>query len=750
MLRKLFLVIFILSFLNPAYAWVSGYTYRKQVTVTNASASYQTKILVGESAGATGEEVDCNSHVQTDFDDLRFTGSDGTTLLDYWIESITGTTPNQLATVWVENDTTPSTTCYVYYGNASASSGSNRANTFIRTIGGDSAQPLKAAWTLNDTANDIGGTSGVNGTLVGSPSYVAGKWDNCLDFNGSSQYVTVTTASPMRQSSKITYEFWAYTGATGYQTMGVGVSGGNGYGGISLSNSSFYFSWTPTAPQSDTNVYNSSLGLTSGWHHFVFSFDFTTGTRSLYVDNASKALSISQSVSNYTPVSSYSSGYTDAFGGRYINSWNYYIGKLDEIRIYDDILTSAEISDLYNNYGYTTANYLGRVLVRKRVSPEPSFGSWGSEEVPVAAPTVTTSACTDVADTSATGNGNITATGGESCTTRGFCYMTGTSGDPTTANSTAYDTGSFGTGAYTKSITGLTAATNYRVRAYAINSAGTSYGTTVQLTTAIASSPIQVVINNAEINNALILSPVANGTACSSSGECLSGNCIDGYCCNTTCTGTCQACNVAGSEGACTNIPADTDPGNECGTTGCLTGNCNGSGACGYQTSSTDTYNYCGTTGCYTGNCIGGSNACGYYTSGTGNCSTCQTCVGATSGSCVSVTGYNEGTNCTVACTGCSSGSCVNIPNATQDTYGSNTCTATHYRCNGAGACTAPVTYTYVTSGDCPNNICTSVCSGYSAGCVYSGLVGEGCDYGYSCAIKYPSCCGCQCASYVY
>lgn len=101
----------------------------------------------------------------------------------------------------------------------------------------------------------------------------------------------------------------------------------------------------------------------------------------------------------------------------------------------------------------------------------------------IVVPTVTTSTCSDVAQTSATGNGNITDTGGENCTRRGFCYMEGTSGDPTTSNSVVYDDGGFGTGAFTKSITGLSAGTNYRVRAYAVNSAGTGYGTTVQLTT---------------------------------------------------------------------------------------------------------------------------------------------------------------------------------------------------------------------------------------------------------------------------
>ena len=112
--------------------WLTGWTYRKAITVTNASANYQTKMLIGESSGASGEEVDCGGHCRTDFGDLRFTGADGTTLLDYWIESITGTTPNQLATIWVENNATPDTTLYMYYGKADATSLSNGANTFIQ------------------------------------------------------------------------------------------------------------------------------------------------------------------------------------------------------------------------------------------------------------------------------------------------------------------------------------------------------------------------------------------------------------------------------------------------------------------------------------------------------------------------------------------------------------------------------------------------------------------------------------------
>ncbi len=103
---------------------------------------------------------------------------------------------------------------------------------------------------------------------------------------------------------------------------------------------------------------------------------------------------------------------------------------------------------------------------------------------------VTTQAGTNISSTSFTANGNITDDGDASPTIRGFCYKLGSSIYiiPTTADSTAYDTGTYSAGAYTKSITGLTLATSYRVRAYVIDSAGTTYGDTVTVTTTAASA----------------------------------------------------------------------------------------------------------------------------------------------------------------------------------------------------------------------------------------------------------------------
>ncbi len=76
-----------------------------------------------------------------------------------------------------------------------------------------------------------------------------------------------------------------------------------------------------------------------------------------------------------------------------------------------------------------------------------------------------------------------------------------------------------------------------------------------------------------------------SGETCEADSDCTSGNCVDGYCCDTACDGICEACDISGSEGTCTNIAEDTDPDNECDLScanGCAdqTGDCNGSGAC--------------------------------------------------------------------------------------------------------------------------------------------------------------------------
>jgi len=116
--------------------WNSSWDYRKKVSVasgTSAGTNYQVSFVVGESSGASSYDFHLEGHCQDDFDDIRFTDGDGTTLLDYWVEETTGSTPNQTSTVWVEvqDDLDSPQDIYIYYGNGSVASAASGTATFM-------------------------------------------------------------------------------------------------------------------------------------------------------------------------------------------------------------------------------------------------------------------------------------------------------------------------------------------------------------------------------------------------------------------------------------------------------------------------------------------------------------------------------------------------------------------------------------------------------------------------------------------
>ncbi|MCX6752377.1 MAG: DUF2341 domain-containing protein [Candidatus Nomurabacteria bacterium] len=106
-------------------AWYNtAWGRRKAVTIDNTGNSniltnYQVQI-----------SVTYDSDMQADFDDIRFTDSDGTTLIDYWLEI---KTDSSSATFWVEVPIISASSnkiIYMYYGNSSVSSTSSGDNTF--------------------------------------------------------------------------------------------------------------------------------------------------------------------------------------------------------------------------------------------------------------------------------------------------------------------------------------------------------------------------------------------------------------------------------------------------------------------------------------------------------------------------------------------------------------------------------------------------------------------------------------------
>jgi peptidoglycan hydrolase-like protein with peptidoglycan-binding domain len=147
------------------------WTRRKPITITNGTASNLTDFQVSI-------PVTYDADMQSNFNDLRFTASDGTTLLNYWIESkVNGSS----ATVWVQVPSVPassSATIYMYFGNSTVASASSISNTFL--FGDDFSGSLDTTkWTV------VGNPVNTAGGIFTASSSNSGIWATNYALTGS-------------------------------------------------------------------------------------------------------------------------------------------------------------------------------------------------------------------------------------------------------------------------------------------------------------------------------------------------------------------------------------------------------------------------------------------------------------------------------------------------------------------------------------------------------------------------------------
>ena len=126
----------------------------------------------------------------------------------------------------------------------------------------------------------------------------------------------------------------------------------------------------------------------------------------------------------------------------------------------------------------TPAHAAGSVDVIVR-NPDGQEGTLVDAYTYLSIPTVTTTAVSNIAYSSATSGGEVSGDGSSAVTKRGVCWST--AANPKTSDATTSD--GEGTGTFTSLIKGLSPTIKYYVRAYATNSEGTAYGNEVSFTT---------------------------------------------------------------------------------------------------------------------------------------------------------------------------------------------------------------------------------------------------------------------------
>lgn len=144
--------------------------------------------------------------------------------------------------------------------------------------------------------------------------------------------------------------------------------------------------------------------------------------------------------------------------------------------------TAADVTTFSDKTLDLNTNYTYRVYSFNQVGKSISY----SNEVAIKTINVsalTTYAIDQISSSSAMSGGTVTSDGGSTITSQGLVWNTAT--NPTIALSTksSSTTSPGGLGTFKSAMTGLKASTKYFVRAYATNSAGTSYGNELSFTT---------------------------------------------------------------------------------------------------------------------------------------------------------------------------------------------------------------------------------------------------------------------------
>ena len=229
-------------------------------------------------------------------------------------------------------------------------SGVGRENWYYPTI---IPQP-HAHYHLNsiDSGDSVKDTSGNNrdGIAINSPSVVTGKLNNCLDFNGTTQYVNLGNIASFGRTDSFSVEFWFKTtaGAGIRDIIGRMENTGNYRGWItSINNGRIKFNLISILASSHLNVEMASGAFNDGvWYHCVVTYNGSSTPEGvhIYIDNVNQPLTIF--INNLS--STIQNSINCQIGAR-DGANNPFPGNLDEVVIYDKELNSTEVTYRYNS-----------------------------------------------------------------------------------------------------------------------------------------------------------------------------------------------------------------------------------------------------------------------------------------------------------------------------------------------------------------------------------------------------------------
>jgi len=331
--------------------------YRKTLHVSALVANYQMPLTVFKEDGhdnVTTGTVDCENHCNTNFSDLIFLDAASGEVLPFWIEETDMIGEHHYARLWVRTAGTDS--LYMCYGNASATTASDAASTFS----------YFDHWTTDNTANWIHGVpvTNMHHWWENTKTFYAGRAlesrSKLVSWNAGTYDFTELGWTADRSSF---YRYAAYVSVKWSMRTDEGASNSivrinlNVKNGTQTTSTSFVSVPKPDA----SHVLSLSLMYDSTQAAYEWK-DLTTGSTL-----ASGQITDPSAIPPPVTVPYLFHVEYDAFGG--IHSW----------------LSPSELK-----WGNEPGNggcewHTDYWFVRKHTSPEPTWISFGSEEVPAVA-----------------------------------------------------------------------------------------------------------------------------------------------------------------------------------------------------------------------------------------------------------------------------------------------------------------------------------------------------------------------------
>jgi len=297
----------------PTANWYdSNWSKRKKIRITNPTGNVLTNFAVKV-------EVKYDADMQSDFDDLRFTDSTGTSSVNYWIESYIS---SGTSTVWVKVPSIPASSAadvYVYYGNVAVSTTGSASGVFTFYDGFED----------NNITEYSGDTS-----LFNTGTSFNREWAYGLDAFGNTTQKTTNgiyrtgAGSTIAQGSTIRFfEYVDTTAGTDDESCTLfGVqSAGNNYALCFEVFSTDHITIGKNITNNDTSgtqLATTNVTWVTGWYEAVIDWKTdNTITANVYNSSGSLFATVNTTDSSYT-----TGGVGFTFWGQH-GGWDYYTGR---------------------------------------------------------------------------------------------------------------------------------------------------------------------------------------------------------------------------------------------------------------------------------------------------------------------------------------------------------------------------------------------------------------------------------------